>query len=155
MGTTIDITYLPLKKGFLYLFVVLDWYSRCIVDYEVSVSLDKSFVMCCLNRALSRRCPEVINSDQGSHFTNEDYLKLLTSCGVQVSMDGKGRALDNVRTERFFRSLKYEDVYIKGYEDARALRLGVGAYIANYNAVRPHQALGGLTPEQVYNEDAA
>ena len=151
----VDITYLPLKKGFLYLFVVLDWYSRCIVDYEVSVSLDKSFVMCCLNRALSRRCPEVINSDQGSHFTNEDYLKLLTSCGVQVSMDGKGRALDNVRTELFFRSLKYEDVYIKGYEDARALRLGVGAYIANYNAVRPHQALGGLTPEQVYNEDAA
>ena len=99
---------------------------------EVSVSLDKSFVMRCLNRALSRRCPEVMNSDQGSRFTNEEYLNLLKSCGVQVFMDGKGRALDNVRTERFFRSLKYEDVYIKDYEDARSLRLGVGAYIADY-----------------------
>lgn len=156
----VDITYLPLKKGFLYLFVIIDWYSRYIVDYEVSFSLDKSFVMRCLRRALTERKPEIINSDQGSHFTNEEYLGLLKECGVRVSMDGKARALDNVRTERFFRSLKYEDVYIKDYEDARSLRLGVREYVREYNAVRPHQALGGLTPAQVYlgqksKEDAA
>ena len=146
----VDITYLPLRKGFLYLFIIIDWYSRCIVDYEVSFSLDKSFVMRCLKRALARHRPEIINSDQGGHFTNEEYLKLLKVCDVRVSMDGRGRALDNVRTERFFRSLKYEDIYITDYEGAKALRLGVSAYIENYNTVRPHQALGGLTPAQVY-----
>lgn len=146
----VDISYLPLKKGFLYLFIIIDWYSRCIVDYEVSFSLDKSFVLRCLKRALAGRRPEIINSDQGSHFTNEEYLELLKDWGVQVSMDGKGRALDNVRTERFFRRLKYEDIYIKDYEDAKALRRGVSAYIENYNTLRPHQTLSGLTPAQVY-----
>lgn len=95
----VDITYLPLKKGFMYLFVIIDWYSRQIVDYEISYSLEKAFVMRCLKRALSRRKPEIINSDQGSHFTNQSYLDLMEENQVRVSMDGKGQALDNIITE--------------------------------------------------------
>jgi len=101
----IDITYLPFKKGFLYLFIIIDWYTRQIVDYEVSYTLEKEFVLRCLRRALRHNKPEIINSDQGSHFTNQAYLDLMESSRVKISMDGKGQALDNVRTERFFRSL--------------------------------------------------
>jgi len=129
----IDITYLPLMSGFLYLFIVIDWYSRYIVDYEISFSLEKEFVLQCLSRTLKTRNPEIINSDQGSHFTNADYLNLLQGQGVKVSMDGKGRCRDNIRTERFFRSLKYEDVYIKEYDGAATLRAGVHAYIKDYS----------------------
>ena len=148
----VDITYLPMSKGFLYLFVIIDWFSRCIVDYEVSFSLDKSFVMGCLKRALCQHKPDIVNSDQGSHFTNAEYLELLRDNGVRVSMDGKGRALDNVRTERFFRSLKYEDIYIKDYASARELRCGVRDYINTYNTIRPHQSLGGQTPDKIYRQ---
>ena len=142
----VDITYLPLRKGFLYLFVIIDWYSRQIVDYEVSYSLEKEFVIRCLRRALGRRRPEVINSDQGSHFTNQTYLDLMEACQVKVSMDGKGQALDNVITERFFRSLKYDDIYIKEYLTPKEMIAGVNDYMHIYNAIRPHQSLGGLTP---------
>ena len=142
----VDITYLPLRKGFLYLFVIMDWYTREIVDHEISYSLEKEFVLRCLRRALCQRKPEIINSDQGSHFTCQAYLDLLESCQVKISMDGKGQALDNVRTERFFRSLKYDDVYIKEYETPREMITGVNTYIHDYNTVRPHASLGGLTP---------
>lgn len=150
----IDITYLPLRSGFLYLFIVIDWYSRYIVDYEISFSLEKEFVILCLSRALETRNPEIINSDQGSHFTNADYLNLLREHGVKVSMDGKGRCRDNIRTERFFRSLKYEDVYIKEYDGAAELRSGVHAYIKDYCVKRPHHSLGGRTPAEFYFGDA-
>lgn len=145
----IDITYLPLKKGFLYLFVIIDWYSRQIVDYEISYSMEKEFVLRCLKRALCNRKPEIINSDQGSHFTNQTYLDLMQANQVQVSMDGKGQALDNIRTERFFRSLKYDDIYIKEYLTPRDMIAGVNNYIHTYNAIRPHASLGGLTPNDV------
>ena len=143
----IDITYVPLKKGFVYLFVIIDWYSRQIVDYEISYSLEKEFVLRCLRRALCNRNPEIINSDQGSHFTNPSYLDLLGVSHVQISMDGKGQALDNVRTERFFRSLKYDDIYIKEYTTPKEMIAGVNDYIHTYNTIRPHASLGGLTPD--------
>lgn len=100
----VDITYIRMKKGFMYLFEIIDWFSRCIVDYELSSTLDKYFVLACMRRALSHHKPEIINSDQGSHFTNPDYQNL-ESYGIKIYMDGKGQALDNVRTERFFPTL--------------------------------------------------
>jgi len=142
----VDITYLPFRKGFLYLFVILDWHSRQVVDFEISYSLEKEFVLRCLRRALKSRTPEIINSDQGSHFTCQAYLDLLDEYAVKVSMDGKGQALDNVRTERFFRSLKYDDLYIKEYITPREMIEGVRQYIHDYNTIRPHESLGGLTP---------
>lgn len=148
----VDITYLPLKKGFLYLFIIIDWYSRQIVDYEISYSLEKEFVLRCLRRALCHRKPKIINSDQGSHFTNQAYLDLLDGSQVQISMDGKGQALDNIRTERFFRSLKYDDIYIKEYTTPREMIAGVNNYMLDYNGVRPHASLGGLTPNSFYQQ---
>lgn len=142
----IDITYLPFRKGFLYLFVIIDWFTREIVDYEISYSLEKEFFLRCLRRALCQRKPELINSDQGSHFTCKAYLELLESYQVKISMDGKGQALDNARTERFFRSLKYDDIYIKEYTTPKEMIAGVNKYIHDYNIVRPHASLGGLTP---------
>lgn len=121
----VDITYVKMEKGFMYLFIIIDWYSRCIVDYELSSTLEKGFVMNCLKRAFRRCKPEVINSDQGSHFTNPDYIKLLEDNEIKISMDGKGQALDNVRTERFFRSIKYDDIYINDYHTPRELRKGI------------------------------
>ena len=154
----IDITYLPFKKGFLYLFIIIDWHTRQIVDYEVSYTLEKEFVLRCLRRALCHRKPEIINSDQGSHFTNQAYLDLMESNGVRISMDGKGQALDNVRTERFFRSLKYEDIYINEYIPPKEMINGVDRYMRDYNMIRPHASLGGLTPNafcQQQKTDAA
>jgi putative transposase len=146
----IDITYLRMGKGFMYLFLVIDWYSRKVIDYELSSTLEKGFVLKCLKRAFSRCKPEIMNSDQGSHFTNSTYLELLEKEGVKVSMDGKGRATDNSRTERFFRSLKYECIYIYEFEDPRALRKGIVRYVQFYNEERPHQSLGEAKPAQFY-----
>ena len=143
----IDITYLPFKKGFLYLFIIIDWHTRRIVDYEVSYTLEKEFVLRCLRRALRNCNPEIINSDQGSHFTNQAYLDLMAINGVRISMDGKGQALDNVRTERFFRSLKYEDIYINEYVTPKEMVAAVNRYILDYNTIRPHASLGGLAPD--------
>lgn len=147
----IDITYLRMRKGFMYLFVIIDWYSRKIVDYELSSTLDKSFVMNCLQRAFARTKPEIINSDQGSHFTNPDYVELLETAGVRISMDGKGQALDNVRTERFFRTLKYDLIYIHEYETPKQLRADLKRYINEYNTYRPHSSIGDRCPDDVYN----
>ncbi|MGE5629647.1 MAG: IS3 family transposase [Caulobacteraceae bacterium] len=150
----VDITYIRMRKGFMYLFVIIDWYSRCIVDFELSTTLEKTFVMNCLKRALSHQKPEIINSDQGGHFTNADYLKLLDEAEVRVSMDGKGQALDNIRTERFFRTLKYDLIYVNEFETPRDLRKALNQYIQEYNTYRPHTSLDGLCPIQVYTGNA-
>lgn len=147
----IDITYVRMQKGFMYLFVIMDWYSRKIVDYELSNTLEKTFVLNCLKRALTHRKPEIINSDQGSHFTNPDYVELLESANVRISMDGKGQALDNVRTERFFRTLKYDLIYIHEFETPRQLRKELHRYIQEYNTYRPHSSIGDLCPDDVYS----
>jgi putative transposase len=149
----VDITYIPLGHSFVYLFVILDWYSRYVVDYELSTTLDKGFVLACLKRALRRRRPEIINSDQGSHFTNSEYLNLLEEAGVRVSMDGKGQCLDNVRTERFFRTLKYDRVYINEYETPREIRHMLRSYIPHYNTVRPHSSVGNVPPARLYERE--
>jgi putative transposase len=146
----IDITYIRMAKGFMYLFIIIDWYSRYIVDYELSSTLDKSFVESCLKRALALHKPEIINSDQGSHFTNQGYINLLEASGVKISMDGKGQCLDNANTERFFRTLKYERIYVNEYETPRELRVMLNDYMKTYNTYRPHSSVGGQTPFQAY-----
>ena len=146
----VDITYIHFDKGFMYLFVIIDWYSRCVVDYELSGTLDKAFVQNCLQRALRERKPKIINSDQGGHFTNAEYVGLLESFGVLISMDGKGQCRDNARTERFFRTLKYDTVYIQEVSCPRELRRMFEEYIFNYNTSRPHSALDGMRPAEIY-----
>ena len=146
----VDITYIPMPKGFMYLFVILDWYSRYIVDYELSSTLDKSFVLNCLQRAFQRGKPEIINSDQGGHFTHPDYCQLVEENGVQISMDGKGQCLDNARTERFFRSLKYERIYVNEIRIPRELRSTINQYMQHYNTYRPHASLDGSVPAEYY-----
>lgn len=125
----VDITYIRLRHGFMYLFVIIDLYSRYIVDYELSTTMDRHWVLECLKRAFKSRKPEIINSDQGSQFTNKDYIELLQTEGIKISMDGKGRALDNIFVERFFRTLKYENIYLNEYETPKALRRGLNQYI--------------------------
>ena len=129
----VDITYIPIGRSFIYLFVIIDWYSRYIVDWELSSTLDKGFVLTCMRRALARCRPEIINSDQGGHFTNPGYITLLEESGVRISMDGKGQCLDNARTERFFRTLKYDRVYINEYAAPREIRQMLKAYMPHYN----------------------
>jgi putative transposase len=146
----VDITYIPMQKGFMYLFVIIDWYSRYIVDYELSSTLDKSFVLNCLKRALQKRKPQIINSDQGGHFTNADYVSLLEQSGVKISMDGRGQCLDNVRTERFFRTLKYDRIYVNEIDSPRKIRRLVNEYMRTYNYQRPHSALEGFSPSRYY-----
>ena len=148
----VDITYIPVGRSFVYLFVIIDWYSRYIVDWELSLTLEKTFVLKCLRRALSECKPEIINSDQGGHFTNRDYIALLNESNVRISMDGKGQCLDNARTERFFRTLKYDRVYINEYETPREIRLMLNQYIPKYNRIRPHSSVDYLPPESRYFE---
>ena len=148
----VDITYIPVGRSFVYLFVIIDWYSRYIVDWELSLTLEKTFVLKCLRRALSGCKPEIINSDQGGHFTNPDYIALLNEANVHISMDGKGQCLDNARTERFFRTLKYDRVYIDEYETPRDIRLMLNQYIPKYNRIRPHSSVDYLPPESRYFE---
>ncbi|WP_340085184.1 IS3 family transposase [Siminovitchia sp. FSL H7-0308] len=148
----VDITYIRMGRGFMYLFIIIDWFSRKVIDYELSSTLEKGFVIRCLRRVLRDRTPNIVNSDQGSHFTNPDYLELLEEHNVLVSMDGKGRATDNSRTERFFRSLKYENIYLNDYENPRELRKGIRHYVTFYNADRPHQSLEYKTPGKVYQK---
>lgn len=147
----VDITYVHFGRGFMYLFAIIDWHSRCIVDYELSGTLEKSFVLSCLRRALNIRKPKIINSDQGGHFTNSDYIELVEGTGVKISMDGKGQCRDNARTERFFRTLKYDTIYIQEVSSPRELRQLFEEYIFRYNTYRPHSALGGKRPAEVYS----
>jgi putative transposase len=145
-----DITYVPLPSGFMYLAAVLDWYSRYVIAWRLSNTLDGGFCLEMLEDALRTGCPEVFNTDQGVQFTAEAFTGRLLSAGVAVSMDGRGRALDNVFVERLWRTVKYEDIYIRGYEAVSELQRGLARYFAFYNRERLHQSLGYETPAVVY-----
>jgi putative transposase len=145
-----DITYVPMVSGFMYLAAVIDWFSRYVIAWRLSNTLDGAFCLEMLEEALRSGKPEVFNTDQGVQFTAEAFTGRLESAGVAVSMDGRGRALDNVFVERLWRTVKYEDVYIQGYEEVPELRRGLGRYFAFYNHARLHQALGYRTPAAVY-----
>ncbi len=148
-----DITFIPIGRGFLYLVAVIDWASRAVLSWRLSNTMDSSFCVAALEEALARfGRPEIFNTDQGSQFTSAAFTGVLAAAGVRISMDGRGRWMDNVFIERLWRSLKHEDVYLKGYADGREARAGIGAWIAFYNARRPHQALGNRPPMAVWRE---
>ncbi len=151
----IDVTYIRLRAGWLYLVAVLDWFSRYVISWELDQTLALPFVLTATERALGQATPVMWNSDQGSHFTSPKYLQLLTAAGVQISMDGKGRALDNVFVERLWRTVKYEEVYLRDYASPKEARQSLGAYFAFYNHARLHQALAYRTPAEVYCAIAA
>ena len=148
-----DITYVPMEQGFLYLCAVVDWYSRYILSWEISNTLTTDFCLKAVNDALkSGQKPEIFNTDQGSQFTANDFTKVFIDQEILVSMDGKGRALDNIFIERFWRTIKYEHIYLKEYKDGKSLFEGLLEYIQFYNYERKHQSLLYLTPNQVFNE---
>ena len=145
-----DITYIPLAKGFCYLVALFDWYSRYVVAWQIAETLHMDFCLENLNRALAVATPEIHNSDQGSHFTSPAYTSILADKGIQISMDGRGRCMDNIFTERLWRNVKYENIYIKSYATTNDVREGLGDYFPFYNKKRPHQSLGYRTPEELY-----
>ena len=148
-----DITYIRLARGFAYLVAIIDWYSRKVLSWRISNSMDASFCVDCLEAALRHHGrPEVFNSDQGSQFTSLAFTDVLKREGVTISMDGRGRALDNIFVERLWRNVKYEDVYLKGYANMAELMVGLAQYFAFYNAQRPHQSLSYQTPDQVHRD---
>ncbi len=148
-----DITYIPIGRGFLYLVAVIDWASRAVLAWRLSNTMDVSFCVSALEAALARfGTPAIFNTDQGSQFTSAAFTGRLAAAGVKISMDGRGRWMDNVFIERLWRSLKHEDVYLKGYADGREARAGIGAWIAFYNSRRPHQALANRTPMAVWRD---
>lgn len=146
----IDITYIRLEGGFVYLVAVIDWYSRFVIDWEVSVSLDKEFVLGCLKRAFLVAVPEILNSDQGVQMTCQEYVDLVLAHGIRISMDHRGRCFDNIFTERLWRSVKWEEVYLKEYSSPRDAVLNLREYFNFYNYERLHQSLGDLTPAEIY-----
>ncbi len=145
-----DITYLPMVRGYLYLVAIIDIYSRCVLSWELSNSLENSFCIRALNKALEIGKPEIFNTDQGSQFTSSNYTGILEDNQVRISMDGKGRALDNIFIERLWRSLKYEDIYLKSYETGKALYSGLQNYFMFYNFERIHQGLQYRKPGEIY-----
>ena len=146
-----DITYIRLRGGFVYLVAIMDWYSRKVLSWEISNSLDSSFCVSALERALRLHgTPEIFNTDQGAQFTSHDFTEVLKVHDIKISMDGKGRWMDNVFIERLWRSVKYEDIYIRDYLNVQALREGLSNYFDFYNFQRPHQSLDGLTPSEMY-----
>jgi len=146
-----DITYIPMAKGFIYLVAIMDWFSRRVLAWRVSITMDTAFCVEALQEAMDEHGqPEIFNTDQGVQFTSADFISALESRGVRISMDGKGRYLDNIFIERLWRSLKYEEVYIKAYGSAAAARLGLGLWLTFYNDERPHQALDYRTPREVF-----
>jgi putative transposase len=150
-----DITYIPMQRGWVYLVAVMDWFSRCVLSWEVSVTLDSSFCVDALERALGLGTPEIFNSDQGSQFTSCAFTGVLLGAGVSISMDGRGRVFDNIFIERLWRSVKYEEVYLHDYQTVAEAVRGLGRYFGFYNHERPHQALDGRTPAEVYGLPAA
>ena len=146
-----DITYIPLRHGFLYLTVVMDWYSRYVLAWRLSNTMEGSFCLEALDEALAAKRPEIFNTDQGSQFTAAAFTSRLENCGVAISMDGRGRALDNVFVERLWRSVKYEEIYLKDYTTAADVSDGLSDWFDLYTHRRPHQALGYRTPYEVYH----
>ena len=148
----IDITYIPMARGHMYLTAIIDWFSRYIVGWMLSDSLETANVLEAVSAAIAKHgTPGIINSDQGSQFTSDDYKALLKRHSILQSMDGKARWIDNVIIERWFRSLKWDDIYINEYNSPKELRRGIAAYIRDYNELRPHQSLGYKTPIEVYH----
>jgi len=157
-----DITYIPMARGFMYLVVIpsaalragsgqaMDWYSRYVLSWRLSNTLDADFCVDALEEALSKGRPQIFNTDQGGQFSSDAFTGMLMEHGIQISMDGKGRYIDNIFVERLWRSVKYEEVYLKAYEGVREARTGLGAYLDFYNDERPHQSLKYQTPRQVF-----
>src|SRR5919107_904299 len=146
-----DITYIPMPKGFFYLVAIMDWHSRKVLSWRLSNTMAAIFCVEALEEALALYGrPEIFNSDQGAQFTSTAFTGVLEAAGVRISMDGKGRCMDNVFVERLWRSLKYEDIYLRAYATGSEARLGIGHWIAGSNTTRPHQALGYRTPDEVY-----
>ncbi len=151
-----DITYIPMAKGFVYLVAVMDWFSRRVLAWRLSLSMEADFCVEALQEAVAKHGkPSIFNTDQGVQFTSAGFLDELAASGIQISMDGKGRFLDNIFIERLWRSLKYEEIFIKAYESVRAARLGIGQWFSFYNEERPHQALGYRTPRAVFEGEAS
>jgi putative transposase len=146
-----DITYIPMVRGLLYLVAIIDWYSRYVLSWRLSNTLDAGFCVEALERALQKGRPEIFNTDQGAQFTSKAFTGLLEQYGVKVSMDGKGSYNDNLFIERLWRTVKYEEVYLKAYQDGRDARAGLGDYFSFYNSERPHQTLGYKTPAEVFS----
>jgi putative transposase len=149
-----DITYIPMARGFLYLVAIMDWYSRYVLAWRLSNTLDADFCIEALEEALRQGTPEIFNTDQGSQFTSQAFTGLLEDHGTRISMDGKGRYLDNLFVERLWRTVKYEEVYLKAYPNGREAKAGLDAYFRFYNTQRPHQTLGYRTPAEVFNLDS-
>jgi putative transposase len=146
-----DITYIRLPGGFVYLVAIIDWYSRKVLSWRLSDSMEASFCVDCLTEAITQfGKPEIFNSDQGAQFTSDAFTGVLIKNGISISMDGRGRALDNIFVERFWRTVKYEDIYLKGYSSLPKLLLGLTEYFVFYNEARPHQSLDYVTPSVVY-----
>jgi putative transposase len=147
-----DITYIPLKKGFMYLIAVKDWYSRKVLSWRLSNTMDTAFCLAALDEAIERYgTPKIFNTDQGSQYTSNDFTAKLQQHNIKISMDGKGRWVDNVFIERLWRSLKYECVYLQDFENAYEARKLIGDWINYYNNIRPHSVFDGKTPNEVYN----
>lgn len=147
-----DITYIRLRQGFVYLVAVMDWFSRYVLSWEVSNSLDSHFCLWALERAFQKGIPDIFNSDQGSQFTSESFTSRLKTAGIRISWDGRGRFWDNIFVERLWRSVKWEEVYLKDYENVPEAIDGLDGYFKFYNTQRPHQSLGYRTPQQVFFE---
>ncbi len=147
-----DITYIPMSRGFLYLVAVMDWYSRYVLAWRLSNTLDTLFCVEALREALGSAQPVVFNTDQGARFTSDDFTGCLKHHQVLISLDGRGRALDNVFVERLWRSVKYENIYLRDYVDGQSLHHGLQRYFTFYNQARPHSALGGKTPVEVHRD---
>ena len=146
-----DITYVRMYRGWLYLVAILDWFSRYVVSWELSLTLEADFCVTAMERALATgRRPEIFNSDQGCQFTSDAFTRLLEGSGILISMDGKGRVFDNIFVERLWRTVKYEEVYLHDYQTVAEARLGLGRYFGFYNDQRPHQSLDYRTPAEVY-----
>lgn len=145
-----DITYVKLQEGFAYLIAIIDWYSRYVINWKVSNTLEIDFCLECLSEALKKSRPEIFNSDQGSHFTSSKFTGILEANNVQISMDGRGRYLDNIFVERLWRSVKQENIYLSAYQDVSETRLGLQEYFTFYNTKRRHQSLNYKTPEDVH-----
>ena len=150
-----DITYIPMASGFLYLVAVMDWYSRYVISWRLSNSMDVDFCIEALEEALSQGCPEIFNTDQGSQFTSREHTGLLKSHDIAISMDGRGRAIDNVMIERLWRTVKYEEVYLKSYESGADCHQGLATYFDYYDHRRRHQSLARKTPCDVYRPSRA